>query len=366
MKTPTLILRQTFAITAFVVLILSVNAGCSSGGDGEVIDIPATIPDVLNYEMRQGSGVSLVLSQNPQATVTSTSLTGSFNRITQAFTLNAQPEVMAVDATDFLNGLLGTEFNNYILAVNTASSWVGDGSPTTGEFDVRDGPVNRIRVSVNPNVQPGVPGVDITYSPNGDAGPHTTSSFSWVDFDSLFDDAGAEDYEKIAAFAYSMLRFMYEQGELVIFALEFIGDNDTLLEQTGRIEESCDTYPLAPSPPPSVIPGMSRFSWYDASFDNSLGAGDTFYLDFTECWDDDPNDDFDTHYQGTVNFVNYTEVESGGVLTRIGFEPGNTPGGIDFEFLKITETETTLTNIVLATDETITLTGGFSMVFTAP
>jgi hypothetical protein len=49
MKTPMFMIRQVFAITALVALILSVNAGCSSGGDGDAVDIPATVPDVLNY-----------------------------------------------------------------------------------------------------------------------------------------------------------------------------------------------------------------------------------------------------------------------------------------------------------------------------
>lgn len=371
MKTPILILRQVFAITALAVVMLSMNTGCSSSGDGDAVDIPATIPDVLNYEINQGAGILLKLNQGGDAIVTSTRLTGTFNRITQAFTLNVQSPAMSVSADYFLTDLdteLGNDigevvnFSDYSLHVKTASTWIGNDNPTSGVFEIYDDAVRKIRVSVN-----GTTGVDIIYWPFGEGFPsETIPTVAWGDFDGLYDDTNAAAYARVASFAFSMLRFMYEQGELVILALEFIGDNDTLIEQIGSIEESCDTYPFAPLPPPTVIPGMSRVSWSDASHDNSLGAGDTFYLDFTECWDDDPNNDFDTLYNGTVNFVNYTEVQSGGVLTRIGFEPGTVPGGVDFESLKITETETTLSNVLIADTETITLTGGFSMVFTSP
>lgn len=373
-------------LRAFLISVAFTISSCGGGGDGDVVDTPATVPDVLNYEIRQGTEVSLVLSQNPQATVSSTLLTGTFNRITEAFTLNVQPAApgdnvqpaaMAVSASDFLAELdteleiaLGegnvVNFSNYSLHVNTTVAWVGDDNPTSGEFDIRDGhiPAHKITVRVIPDADgQGTPGVDIIFVPTDS--PNQSTLLTWEQLDGVFDDPTAEPYARIASFAYSMLRFMYEQGELVIFALNFLGDNDDLLEQIGQVSEICDTYPLAPSP--AVLdPGMSQVSWYDASHDNSLGSGDTFYLDFTECWDDDETDDFDTLYDGTVNFVNYTEVESGGVLTRIGFEPTTGTGGIDFDYLEITETETTVSNVILETSETITLTGGFSMIFTSP
>lgn len=370
---PSLIDRQSAVVTTFLILVLSVVYGCSSDGDDEPVQIPATVPDLLNYEIRQSTGVALNLTQaSADATVTSALLTGTFNRITEAFTLNVQPAAMVVSAADFLSALdtaLGggnINFSDYSLHVTGAAIWVGDGNPISGEFDIFDDAVRKITVSVNPDVNNGMPGVDITYWPNGEGNPGSSvTSLTWVELDAVFDEPGAEAYARIAAFAYSMLRFMYEQGELVILALEFLGDNDALLESTGSVEESCDTFPLAPSSP-VLDPGMSTVSWYDASFNNDLGPGDTFYLDFIECWDDDETDSFDTLYDGTVNFVNYTEVESGGVVTRIGFEPTAGPGGIDYDYLEITETETTLSEVLLEFNETITLNGGFSMVFTSP
>jgi hypothetical protein len=374
MKTPILIIRQAFVIAALVVLILSVNAGCSSGGDGDVVDIPATVPDVLNYEIRQGTGIFLNLNQGGDATVTSTLLSGTFNRITQAFTLNVQPDAMTVGAGDFLSQLdadLGnTDFSNYRLHITTSAAWVGDGDPTSGKFEIFDDEVRKITISVIADADnTGLPGVQITYWPDGEGNPGSSvSEFTWDDFDGLFDNQTAEPYARIAAFAHSLLRFMYDQGELVIQGLELISENDTLLEETGTVEQNCDTfYPLTPTPAVSYDPGFIKVNWTDVNHDNGLGPGDTVYLGFTECWVDDDTDTFDTLYDRTINLVNYTEVENAGVLTRIGFEPsGSADGGVDFDYLKITETETTPPNVIIKTGETITLSGGFSMVFTAP
>jgi len=368
-KTPILILRQVFTIAALVALILSVNAGCSSDDDGDAVSIPATIPDVLNYEISQGTGVSLVVSQNSEATISSMALKGSFTRSTEAFTLmNSSVPMMSVSTLGFLDSLLLGTYNDYSLAVNTTLQWTGNGNPTSGEFDLRVGPVNRIRVTVNPDVTPGVAGVDISYSPNGDAVPPLqSSSVTWDEFDGLFGSA-APDYQQVAAFGYIVLRFIYEQGGLVIQGLELISENDTLLDETGTVEQNCDTfYPLTPTPAVSYDPGFIKVNFTNVNHDNGLDPGDTVYLGFTECWVDDDNDTFDTLYDRTINLVNYTEVQSGGVLTRIGFEPSaSADGGVAFDYFKITETETIPPNVIIKTGETITLTGGFSMVFTAP
>jgi hypothetical protein len=370
MNASTVNYRNLSAVTGLLIFLLATISGCGGGDDdGDAVDIPGIVPDILNYEIRQGTGVSLVLSQNPEVTVTNALLTGSFNRTTEAFTLvDVQPAVMTVDATDFLASL-GTEFNIYTLVIKTTMEWKGDDVPTAGAFDVRSGPVSRIRVSVNPNVTPGVPGVDITYSPDGDATepPPTPTSYSWEDFDGLFDNAGATEYEQIANFAYSLLRIMYEQGELVILALEFLGENDDALETGGTIVEDCDTMPYPPDDPAVLETGTSMVGWTDADNSTDISPGDTIYLDFMQCWDDDETDNIDTLYNGGIKFVNYTEVENAGVITRIGFEPTDGPGGIEYynPSLIINETDDNGSNILIGLDP-ITLTGGFSMIFTSP
>ena len=377
MKTPTSILG--LFVSAFLLLTISLTTGCGSDDDdGEAFSPPGTVPDQLNYTISQDGNKTLTLSQNPSATVSSTLLTGTFTQSSQAFTVNVQPAAMIVSADEFLDPLdtelsadleESVDFGSYSLHVTSTIAWIADDNPTSGELDIRDDPdpVRKITVRVNPDADGlGNPGVDIILTPA--SGPSQTTSVTWEVLDGLLDDGNAAAYTRIASFAYSLLRFMYEQGGLVIQVLEFLGENDLSLEQNLSILEPCDTYPPL-LPPDQVVanPGDSLISWTDSSFDGELGPGDSFLVSFTECWDDGATD-IDTLFHGAVNFRNYTEVQTGGVITRVGFEPTGGPGGIEYPFpgLEITETETSLTNTLVRFDETITISGGFNMVFTSP
>lgn len=361
-----------------ILFALILIQGCSSGGgdDGGDNNVAPIVPNVLNYDIRQPDGVTLTVKveqTNLQATVSSTLLLGTYNRLTEAFTLDSLGPVMSVGASDFLVDLdtelgIGVDFSNYFLQVNTAAAWVGDDNPTSGEFDIRDHLVHKITVTVNPNVNgTGIAGVDIVYWPDGDQFPGTTPiSVTWNEFDGYYDN-GTVAYARIASFAYSVFRFMYEQGNLVISTLEYIGDFDTLLEQQGNVTESCDTFQLPVIPAtPVPTPGMSIFTWFDDSLDGDLGGGDSFHWIFSQCWNDDETDNIDLLLTGVLSMVNYTEVENAGVITRIGFEPFNGPGGLVYDQLVLTETETTLANVILDVAEAVILNGGFSMVFTSP
>ncbi len=372
------VFKHVYTISSLIMLmlLLMITTSCSSSDGGGSVNIQATVPDQLSYEIRQVAGISLSLEQaGAQATITSTLLTGTFNRITEAFTLNTQPAAMTVSAMGFL-GLLdaalgsGIDFSNYSLHVTTAAAWVGDGNPTSGEFEIFDNDFRKITVTVNPNVNnSGIAGVDIIYWPDGEGSPGTSQSISvtWDIFDGVFDDNGAAAYARIASFAYSALRFMYEQGEIVILSLEAIGDFDTLLEQQGSVAESCDTYPFPPDQP-VPDPGMSVLTWSDASLDGELGPGDSFSWNLTQCWDDDETDTIDQLLHGVINLAGYTEVVNAGIITRIGFEPFNGPGGIDFVGLELTETDTdaNANQVIFDISDKATLNGGFSMVFTSP
>ena len=366
MKTPILILRQVFTIAALVALILSVNAGCSSDDDGDAVSIPGTVPNLLNYEISQVSGVSMTLAVNPEATVSSMLLNGTLDRTntSEIITLNAQTlPAMEVSTVGFLQDL-EPSFIGYKLYVISAATWTGDSNPTSGEFDiVSSNELDTINVKVNN----AIPGVDVTYTPNG-VEP-TSIPLTWQAFDDAFDNpVENQEFAAVASFATSLLRFVYEQGDLVVQTLEFIGENSDRMEAIGTVGEDCDMFPV--NLPPDIIvanPGSFAVGWYDENNDISISSGDRVYLDFFECWVNEESDPVARLYNRGITFNNYTEVQSGNVITRVGFEsPDGIVAGMVFNFLEITETEDNGINTVISGDNTITVSGGFSMVFTAP
>ena len=365
MNTPFLLFfRQIPTLATLLTVILSVAVGCSSDDDGEAVNIPGTVPNLLNYEISQVSGVSMTLAVNPEATVSSMLLNGTLDRTSEIITLNAQTlPAMVVSAAGFLNSL-DPSFNDYQLRVISAATWSGDGDPTSGEFDiVSANELDRINVKVNN----AIPGVDVTYLPNG-VEP-TSIPLTWQEFDDAFDNPQVdEEFAAVASFATTLLRLVYEQGELVVQTLEFIGENSDLMEAIGTVGEDCDMFPV--NRPPDIIvdnPGSFTVGWNDEDNDTSISSGDRVDLAFFDCWVNEESDPVARLYNRGITFNNYTEVQSGNVITRVGFEsPGGIVAGMVFDFLEITETEDDGINTVISSDNTITVSGGFSMVFTAP
>jgi hypothetical protein len=360
-----LFFKQLSVFTSLLVLVSVMVTGCSSSDDdGDVVGIPGTVPNLLNYEISQASGVFMTLAVNPEATVSSMLLNGTLDRTSEIITLNAQTlPAMVVSAAGFLISF-DPSFNDYQLRVISAATWTGDGDPTSGEFDiVSANELDTIKVKVNNTI----PGVDVTYLPNGVEA--TSIPLTWQEFNDAFDNPQAgEEFAAVASFATSLLRFVYVQGDLVVQTLEFIGENSDLMEAIGTVEDSCDMFPA--NLPPDIIvanPGSFTVGWNDENNDISISSGDKVYLDFFECWVNEESDPVARLYNRGITFNNYTEVQSGNVITRVGFEsPDGIVAGMVFDFLEITETEDNGINTVISSDNTITVSGGFSMVFTAP
>ena len=367
MKIPASAFGQLLFVLVLPLLTGSLTTGCSGDDDGEAVAPSGTVPNLLNYEISQVSGVSMALAVNPQVTVSSMSLNGTLDRTSEAITLNAPiPAAPAMDVSTvgFLQELEAS-FVDYKLYVVSAATWTGDSDPASGEFDiVSANELDRINVKVNSTL----PGVDITYLSNGIE--VDSASLTWQQFDDAFDNPQPdEEFAAVASFATSLLRSVYELGDLVVDTLEFIGENSDLMEEIGTVEEACDIFPS--NRPPDIMvanPGSIAVGWNDEDNDTGISSGDKVYLEFFECWIDDENDTIDRLYNRGITFNNYTEVQSGNVITRVGFEsPDGIVAGLVFDFLEITETEDNgVDRTVISSDETITVSGGFSMVFTAP
>ena len=364
MKTPISIFTPASIITASLAILLALTTGCSSSGDGDALAPPGTVPNLLNYEISQVSGVSMTVEVNPQATVSSMMLRGTLDRANEVITLNAQtPPAMDVSTVDFLENLEAS-FVSYKLYVVSAATWSGNSDPTSGEFDIVS--ANELD-TINVKVNNALPGVDVTFLPNGNE--EASASMTWQQFDDAFENPQlGQEFVAVASFANNILRFLYEQGDLVVQTLEFIGANSDIMEAIGTVEESCDVYPV--NRPPNIAvadPGLSTVGWFDRDNDTSISSGDRVDLDFFECWVDEENDPDARFYNRGITFNNYIEVQSGNVITRVGFEsPDGIAAGMVFNFLEITETVDDGVNTVISSDNTLTVSGGFSMVFTAP
>ena len=112
--------------------------------------------------------------------------------------------------------------------------------------------------------------------------------------------------------------------------------------------------------------GIYTFSWIDDNPDKVVGSGDSFSLNFTDCWFGDL-EDIDI-YNGAINLNAYTLViNSENVITRLGFE-GTTAGkqgGVLFSGFVMDEAYLNGTDVILS-GTTISLSGGFTIVYSQP
>jgi hypothetical protein len=365
MNTPFLLFfRQIPTLATLLTVILFVVVGCGSDDDGEAASLPGTVPNLLNYEISQVSGVSMTLAVNPEATVSSMLMNGTLDRSSDNITLNAQtPPAMVVSAADFLRSI-DPLFNDYQLRVISATTWTGSGDPTSGEFEIVS---SSSPDSINVKVDNTIPGVVVTDIPSG--GGLVSVPLEWQEFRDAFDNPVVnQEFAAVASFANTVLRLVYEQGELVVQTLEFIGDNSDRMEDIGTVGEDCDMFPVNLPPDIEVAdPGSFTVGWNDADNDQGISSGDRVDLAFFDCWVNEETDPVAKLYDRGITFNNYTEVQSGNEITRVGFEsPDGVIAGMVFDFMEITETEDNGINTVISSDNTITVSGGFSMVFTAP
>jgi hypothetical protein len=189
----------------------------------------------------------------------------------------------------------------------------------------------------------------------------TATFFGWDAFDDVLGDSMAPDWQRRGALGLSGLDFVYEQALGVVDALNLIDD---FLASSNPLEQMCDSF--MGTPPVGVLTqGMFTLTWLGSG---SVQPGDDFRWQFTDCWVDDPFDDVDQVLNGGIDLLGYTSVESGGNLTRTGFEPYlMSDGGVVFDNFETVEVvEDGLGNFAIEPGTRVTLNGGFVVVFFAP
>ena len=335
-------------IFAALTCSLLVGAGCAGTDDPVLTD--AQILSLYNFSMQTSPGGIGISVSSDNLNVTTTNFGGAYSTVTSEFALERGSQIDIRDLSTSFFGDLQIEVTEIIVIPP-------GGDPTEGEVEITstdDSFDGTITVRVNPNVSPGVAGVDIEHDTNDDGTPEVTIMLPW----SSFDDSGSPP-QQIAEFAHSALMLLVDQLYIVVESFDLIDDNFDTLEAQGSIAEDCDVFPVGVTPPASVImhPGSHMFSWGDAAANGGIGPGDEFFWDFADCYHEQTISQRDVIYNGSLNLTGYSETIVEGFLTRIGYELGG--GGVVYNGFSISVVDVVAPQALI--EDTVTFGGGFSV-----
>ncbi len=336
---------------------LMFSCGGGGGGDGNVgqsaggVEPPLAILPTYNFEIGENlENIAFFIDVGEQLDITiqfGNTLFGSVelnvispSNVTFLSYVTDVGSSFRATISDSQTTLNGTYVLNVTSAVNAS---VGD-YPTSGAFEV---------VGSNETVSVSFTGTGVELSLDGAA----ATPFTWEEYQDLIDDPMAETWQRRASLAGATFGFIFD----LMFEIADQLDELELTLTTNPTVETCDMF--TSSPPPGVLAqGESVFTRLSSG--NELSPGDSFYWQFTDCWDSSSYDLID----GEAQFTNYIEeIDANNTLTRIGFAPvGNIYGGIDFYMLEILETEENQGVFTIDPEAVITVYGGFWMLLSQP
>lgn len=351
-------------VSVFAVLTIVATGGGGGGDDGggSIDDVdpgPVNLLPSYNFFLANVSDDNLLTVQRPGGAIgvaftVSIDIDGLLAN-TVDISVNASNEVTflsyvarATSRFDLIvtsgavNPLEGT------ISVTLTEDLVFDafgGPPTSGAFNVRI-PTDAINVTV---VTGGV-----QLSLNGGE----PVSYTWDEFENLFDDDSQEVWLRRASLAGDAIGFLYEY----FFNVADILDELEVVTLSNPLVESCDMF--TGSPPDGVLAqGELTVTWTGTG---ELSDGDDFSWEFNQCWLDEPNSNIDDLLDGTVFLENYTETVDfdTNTLFEIGFGGlSGQPGGVIFD---LTVSETIEDNGVFVINDSANIFGGFAMIIQAP
>lgn len=340
----------------WLVLGAGLLGGCGGGSDDETgTEPPVPPPTILstyNFEIsgvQEGTDMTVDIGNQLQVGVDlGDTLLGTLN-----LQVNSPTDVR------FLDFVTDTGSNMTVTVAGTKTSLDGEftinvtsdvfldleeDDPTSGAFDV----VTAADTTTATFVANGV-----ELSLNGAA----AIFFSWEDYDDLLDDAQAEMWQRRASLAGGTFAFIFER----MFQIADLLDNLERTESATPIATVCDEFPGTP-PAGVLLQGEHVLTRLGSGED--LSPGDVFDWTFTECWFASS----ETLIDNFLQMQNYIEViDSGNVLTSIGFGPdNNVSGGVLYFDWSVAETQENQGVYTIDPDDRIIINGGFSMLFTQP
>lgn len=366
MKTESKHTRLAFIIS-FLFLFLSTSCGGGGGGGG---DDGGDNGDGGGGQTLSEYDFQLSLLADPDhllilsATLDSQPVTATLEKIFEGGTFNGTYDIasetitMGASAVKVTTtGMWDPPFNTLTIAIDEEPVVMPVGnSPTQGKITVR--------VGENPDYEYTL---TVTITPTGVLLDRegTSESLTWDEFETLLSSDTADIWEKQASFASNIVGFIFNQLNFDIEAITLIAENDTVLSKKSVTFNSAFT---GTAPAGHASQGTLILS----STDGNVGPGSDFSEVFNDYWVNDSSDDIDQLYDGSVRFVGFLEDsdDARDVITAIGFIPNSAddPGGVFFDGEGLTIYETEETSGVFSIDEaaTLTITGGYSIMFYEP
>jgi hypothetical protein len=347
--------RVLFMILSLSVLILASSCGGGGGGGGDGDDgggdgggQPLS---VYSFQLNLLADKPLTLS----TTLDSQPITATLEKIFEGGTFNGTYAldngtiIMSTGAVKVTTNIWAQPLS---IGVTVPIRSIEGGNPDQGGIQITTGS-DHITVTITSS------GVNISL--NGGS----TEAFTWDEFSSLFSSDTSDTWEKQASFASSIINFIFNQLNFDINTITLIEENDTVLQKRSVLIDS--TFTGTP-PAGHAVKGTLTLSCPDGN----AGPGGDFSEVFNNYWVNDPSDDIDQLYDGSVSFVGFLEDsdEIRDVITSIGFVPNSAedPGGVFFDGEGLTIYETQETSGIFSIDDaaTITITGGYSIMFYEP
>lgn len=354
--------RVLCLLGAVVVLFLSVSCGGGGGGgeeetnngDGEPLgtyDFTLSFLDDYPIELTSNEGTTIEL----EGLVPDSHIAGTYDLDNDAITLDSGPMVKAT--TNLWGGLSGMEVR---INLDTDIVSVDGGHPTAGavSLDVTDPEEPEAAYMVTFTISsPG--GATVVDLENHDTAQ--TAQYTWDEFEELLWSETADDWERQASFVNYVLTYYFYELKFVVRTLMLIEENDVELE-TQSVTVAGDAFPGTP-PAGTARQGSLVL---DCTFGDA-GPSSNFSEVFEDFWSDEPGNELDSLYNGTVNFVGFVENsdEARDVITSIGFLPNGPeePGGVFYDGEGLTIAETEGTSGTFAINGWYTITGRYDILF---
>ena len=374
---------KIFKLMMFCFLGLStLLVGCGGGGGGGGGDdssnpgLPQDGESIYIYEVK---GLQRTVESEPGLTVQWTD--DSENTQTMRIYPNPENSIGFTGTIDPVSGQVTISEGSGIDVYDGVSSFnirveeemvlPYDAKPTSGLIWIQGPNEGDFKISLTLG---GIDGdVLIEYDMDGDGEYEDEDKdvYTWEEFEDLWETPdGVKEELLLSCFGIDVCQFMLTQVNLMEYALKLLADNEDELNP-GPYADTGDRFSdfLLTHPDGIIDQGNFTATWIDVSGEGDIGPGDTFELVNNQVWVNNEDSEDDFIFDGQINFVGFVDVvNSNDETERIGFEPYleepdlEEPGGVFME--NFTEHFTMTEENEVLIDDSFTITGAFSIIFT--